>query len=994
MITASHSSAESEAQRYALLHLLAIKPISETSIQKLTHIPPEPLSKHLSNIAERSGSGPDSTWNLSTKRYKELDVWNFPYTGDDRQCAIERAIHALDWLRLNPQDKLWQRLLPKTERGKGKTLSKLSLFPTDHRKLLSGLDGKSTSRPNSPNHSGPATAALDQAENMEKNKPKNKPASKVSKSANARTTGTQAKPKSPNVPRAQADANNQTRKRKVLSDEFVHSSDDESHPAPSKKSRTDPPSHSTEPAGSSKKPPSQTQVDKKKTTAPNQRSTASKVPAQSTSPSVRLGLNKPEASKHPEKEKLNGEVKPTKPTSKSVPSTGPDGRAFVENSGSRPASAADIKTKSDKSTSPASSRTISSVNNTASAKVPKDKLLPKKRAAEGSTPDTSPDVHSVKRQKIVSPTLSSPLSSAHSSIGRPTSSLSSATNNRAPTAIKTQTHKSDAASKGDAQSSTARANVASKQAQNGKQKAVAPNPSSNANSRANATATTKNSSTFSKISSSSKVPPKQPDTPAPKPASSRSTSKPSADPKATNLPAQRDTKLSKPNQPATPSNKINKVEKEVSGRSITTPVKSDSPSLKARTSGSAKTTTSKPVTTATKPDVNKTKMIGKNDNKKGAACKDGATNDKKARSAPSSSTPAKNKEPSKPNADLQPSKKIPSGLEPKVKAHVGSGNVAQSDKTSTIDEGNDGIENPSNRQGSDAQKAKPTSTDDKLHEEVASHQSKDSSTTSQLNTAIEAKPDTSSVESKQAHTKTSSEEVKPSLMPSNEPELYPESSTEGQVKASTATGSDGISDVTVPRVAHNDPIPFLPTLFPELQPTLSTYIQHQKDYRAYEARYQSLVDKKTGEEEIYAILKPDFDALNPRVHALQKSFNDLFAIFMTTSDDLTASVNAAKANGELEPLTEEDLDVNALEVDSRLTEFREWLNGFTKQLGVGDVKEIEEHFGKLLGILRDQRRVLRVHAMGNTDEKDRVLGDIWRQAVPGGPTRWVNGKLR
>ena len=147
-----------KAQRFALLHLLAIRELPESRLLRRTGIPPDTLSKLLNSVAEqRSSTSPsepsDPVWSLAARRYKELDIWAFKYTPSDRELARENAIHALDKLRLNPQDKAWQLLLQLSERGKGKTLSRLSLFPSDHRKILGGLDGASKSQPNSPLHS-------------------------------------------------------------------------------------------------------------------------------------------------------------------------------------------------------------------------------------------------------------------------------------------------------------------------------------------------------------------------------------------------------------------------------------------------------------------------------------------------------------------------------------------------------------------------------------------------------------------------------------------------------------------------------------------------------------------------------------------------------------------------------------------------------------------------------------------------------------------------
>ncbi len=69
-----------------------------------------------------------SKWELSDRGYKDLDLWKFPYPSqDDRQMAIENATKAFDRMRLSRADGLWQLLLPKEERGKGKVLSRLNL---------------------------------------------------------------------------------------------------------------------------------------------------------------------------------------------------------------------------------------------------------------------------------------------------------------------------------------------------------------------------------------------------------------------------------------------------------------------------------------------------------------------------------------------------------------------------------------------------------------------------------------------------------------------------------------------------------------------------------------------------------------------------------------------------------------------------------------------------------------------------------------------------
>lgn len=108
----------------AIVHLLAVNPEKEENIQKMTRTTKSECAEVLRKIGDRTSK--DSEWQLSNKGCKDLDVWNFPYkTDEERQKAIDNAIRAYDRMRVARQDILWQRLLPKEERGKGKVLSRL-----------------------------------------------------------------------------------------------------------------------------------------------------------------------------------------------------------------------------------------------------------------------------------------------------------------------------------------------------------------------------------------------------------------------------------------------------------------------------------------------------------------------------------------------------------------------------------------------------------------------------------------------------------------------------------------------------------------------------------------------------------------------------------------------------------------------------------------------------------------------------------------------------
>ncbi|KAK7514199.1 uncharacterized protein IWZ02DRAFT_493315 [Phyllosticta citriasiana] len=118
-------SALQTAIKVPVLHLLAVKPVRLADLQRTTRAPKQELGAVLQKIASENKDG---EWELNGKSYKELDVWTFPYRSqDERQAAIDNAIRAFDKQRLSPEEKIWQMLLPLDERGKGKTLSRLTI---------------------------------------------------------------------------------------------------------------------------------------------------------------------------------------------------------------------------------------------------------------------------------------------------------------------------------------------------------------------------------------------------------------------------------------------------------------------------------------------------------------------------------------------------------------------------------------------------------------------------------------------------------------------------------------------------------------------------------------------------------------------------------------------------------------------------------------------------------------------------------------------------
>lgn len=111
------------AIRKPLVHFLAVQPRPFLKIRRTVGTNPR---KILEKVAKPTGKG-EEEWALLDRAYKDLDVWKFNYSDEDRQTAIQNAIHAFDRMRLPKDDPLWQKLLPEEERGQGKVLSRLAL---------------------------------------------------------------------------------------------------------------------------------------------------------------------------------------------------------------------------------------------------------------------------------------------------------------------------------------------------------------------------------------------------------------------------------------------------------------------------------------------------------------------------------------------------------------------------------------------------------------------------------------------------------------------------------------------------------------------------------------------------------------------------------------------------------------------------------------------------------------------------------------------------
>jgi RNA polymerase II elongation factor ELL len=117
-----------EAIRYALVHLLAIKPfpisVIETRLRMGGKV--DKIMPVLTQIT--TGTNVAGEYCLNRKAYKELEPWEFPYScQSDRDEAIKAAVQAFDQMRVEKTDSLWDILVKPEERGKGIILSKLNL---------------------------------------------------------------------------------------------------------------------------------------------------------------------------------------------------------------------------------------------------------------------------------------------------------------------------------------------------------------------------------------------------------------------------------------------------------------------------------------------------------------------------------------------------------------------------------------------------------------------------------------------------------------------------------------------------------------------------------------------------------------------------------------------------------------------------------------------------------------------------------------------------
>jgi RNA polymerase II elongation factor ELL len=226
-------SARLQALKTPFIHLLAIRPVSAKFLARQTRSTIEDCTALVQKYGTENRIDREK-YDLKDKFYKDLDVWKFPYpTQDDRQAAIDKAISAFDRMRLSRTDKLWQSLLPKEERGKGKCLSKLNLQsglagkkPATPRMTMDGADdrkdvdttGNETDRPKGTLAAAPKKSSTPAAKARVEKEAAKRPAK--NKNTNSTLTGRITK-KTGGRPPAKA-----ATETKYKSAEFVHDSDE------------------------------------------------------------------------------------------------------------------------------------------------------------------------------------------------------------------------------------------------------------------------------------------------------------------------------------------------------------------------------------------------------------------------------------------------------------------------------------------------------------------------------------------------------------------------------------------------------------------------------------------------------------------------------------------------------------------------------------------------------------------------------------------------
>ncbi|KAF5858160.1 hypothetical protein ETB97_004713 [Aspergillus alliaceus] len=324
-----------EALKVPFIHLLAVRAVSTKFLARQTRSSIEDCTALAQKYGVENRINPEK-FDLRDKAYRELDVWNFPYPSlEERQEAIENAISAFDRMRISRSDKLWQMLLPKEERGKGKCLSRLNLRTGPIKKPLTpriqvqnpddnGKEGDTTGpetdrasvnglTPKTQPTSAPRSGTNAQKKRIGDSAAK-RPTAKGKTATNSTLTGrVTKKPERKPVPKPDG---------KFKSAEYVHDSDEDDTDLPDVSASEQPLPEKTKPQP--KAPPKQAETPTPRESShvptpkvdpperlPSKAEPSSPNPPKPTTSSKRLPSSRPPAQKSPQKPSPLGSSPPT-----------------------------------------------------------------------------------------------------------------------------------------------------------------------------------------------------------------------------------------------------------------------------------------------------------------------------------------------------------------------------------------------------------------------------------------------------------------------------------------------------------------------------------------------------------------------------------------------------------------------------------------------------------------------------------------------------------
>ncbi|KAF4339107.1 COM1 [Fusarium beomiforme] len=122
--TTSQPLDRAKGDRAMLVHELAVQDRSFGYLSKKWEGKSEDMEPTLRKVADDLHD--NNKWSLKKKSWRDLDVWNYDYdTQEVRQKAIDNAVRQYDKQRVTISEPEWDRLLPKEERGTGKSLSRV-----------------------------------------------------------------------------------------------------------------------------------------------------------------------------------------------------------------------------------------------------------------------------------------------------------------------------------------------------------------------------------------------------------------------------------------------------------------------------------------------------------------------------------------------------------------------------------------------------------------------------------------------------------------------------------------------------------------------------------------------------------------------------------------------------------------------------------------------------------------------------------------------------